>query len=41
MLYFLGTVWAWSGLRSLLKREPFAESIAQAKRDSTWLDSSN
>lgn len=40
LLYFLGAVGAWMWLKSLLKKEPFAESLEQARKDRVWLDSS-
>ncbi len=39
LLYLAGAVAAWFVLRSLVKRRPFAESIDQAKKDRTWLES--
>lgn len=39
LLYWLGAVAAWFGLRALLKREPFPESLDQARKDRIWLDS--
>ncbi len=39
LLYLAGTVGVWLSLRSMLKREPFSETIAQAKKDAEWLDS--
>ncbi len=39
VLYLAGTIAVWLSLRSLLKREPFSETIAQAKKDAEWLDS--
>lgn len=39
VLYAAGAVGAWFGVRSLLKREPFSESVEQTKRDRTWLKS--
>lgn len=40
LLYFLGAMGAWMWLKSLLKKEPFAESLEQARKDRVWLDSS-
>ncbi len=40
-LYIVGAIVAWVVVRSLLKREPFNESVEQAKRDRTWLKSFN
>jgi len=39
VLYLLGAVVAFLGLKSLLKHEPFAETIDQAKKDRVWLES--
>ncbi len=39
VLYAAGAVGAWFGVRSMLKREPFSESVEQTKRDRTWLKS--
>lgn len=39
LLYFSGAVAAWFVLRGALKREPFAESIDQVKKDRLWLQS--
>ncbi len=39
VLYAAGALGAWFGVRSLLKREPFSESVEQAKRDRVWLKS--
>ena len=39
ILYLLGTVVAWFGLRAGFKREPFTETIEQAKKDRLWLES--
>ncbi len=39
VLYVIGAVLAAFGLRSLLKREPFADTINQVKKDRLWLDS--
>jgi len=38
-LFFVGTISAWLVLRGMLRREPFADSIDQAKRDREWLKS--
>ncbi len=38
-LYLAGAVVAAFGLRALLQREPFAETIDQVKKDRAWLDS--
>jgi len=39
VLYLLATIIAWAGVRSQLKREPFAESLDQARKDQAWLKS--
>jgi uncharacterized membrane protein YqjE len=39
LLYLCGAIAAWFGLRSGLKREPFAESIDQVRKDQVWLES--
>lgn len=39
VLYLLGTILAWFGLKSLLKHEPFAETLDQVKKDRVWLES--
>jgi uncharacterized membrane protein YqjE len=39
IVYLLGAVVAWFGVRAMLKREPFAETIDQVKKDQTWLES--
>ncbi len=39
VLYLAGAIVAAFGLRSLLKREPFADTIDQMKKDRTWLES--
>ncbi|HZR21045.1 MAG TPA: phage holin family protein [Verrucomicrobiae bacterium] len=39
VLYFCGAAGAWFGLKAGLKREPFAESIDQVKKDRLWLES--
>ena len=39
LLYLAGAVWAWFGLKSLLREEPFSESLEQVKKDRQWLDS--
>ncbi len=41
LLYLLAALAAWLGVRSLLRREPFAQSIDQVKKDREWLGSSN
>jgi uncharacterized membrane protein YqjE len=39
LLYLCGAIAAWFGLKSGLKKEPFAESIDQVKKDQVWLES--
>ena len=39
LLYLLGALAAWFGVRSLLRQEPFEESIDQMKKDREWLES--
>jgi uncharacterized membrane protein YqjE len=39
VLYFCAAAGAWVGLRAGLKREPFAETIEQVKKDRLWLES--
>ena len=39
-LYLAGAVVAWVILRSLLKRQPFADTLDQLKKDRDWLGSS-
>ncbi len=39
LLYVAGTVWAWRTIQSLLKEEPFADSIDQVKKDAACLES--
>ncbi|SRR5258707_6881585 len=39
LLYLIGTILAAGSLRSLLKHEPFAESIEQVRKDRVWLES--
>jgi uncharacterized membrane protein YqjE len=39
LLYLIGAIVAWFVLKSLLKQEPFSESIGQAKKDAAWLES--
>jgi uncharacterized membrane protein YqjE len=39
ILYLAGAVGALFGLRSLLRREPFQESLQQARKDVEWLQS--
>lgn len=39
VLYFLGAVGVWLFLKRLLKREPFADTVDQVKKDRVWLES--
>src|SRR6266850_3833132 len=39
LLYLAGAIVAWTSLKGLLKREPFAESISQIRKDAACLDS--
>ena len=39
VLYLLAAAGVWIALRSILKRQPFAESIEQVKKDRLWLES--
>jgi uncharacterized membrane protein YqjE len=39
LLYLAGAIVAWSRLRGGMKREPFADSIEQVKKDRLWLES--
>lgn len=39
VLYLVGAFVAWLTLRSLLRQEPFAETLDQVKKDGVWLDS--
>ena len=39
LLYLIGAFVAAGSLRSLLKQEPFAESIDQVRKDRVWLES--
>lgn len=39
VLYFIGAVIAFFSLRTQLKREPFADTIDQVKKDRVWLES--
>jgi uncharacterized membrane protein YqjE len=41
VIYLVGAVLVWIGLKSLLKHEAFSESIGQVKKDREWLDSLN
>jgi uncharacterized membrane protein YqjE len=37
ILYLAGAVAAWFALRSLLRQEPFQESLQQVRKDVEWL----
>jgi uncharacterized membrane protein YqjE len=39
VLYVIGAVVAFFNVKTLLRHEPFAESISQVRKDSVWLDS--
>jgi uncharacterized membrane protein YqjE len=39
ILYLAGAFVAWLEVRSMLRREPFSESVDQARRDQAWLKS--
>ena len=39
VLYGVVAFLAWLGLRSVLKRQPFTESIDQVQKDREWLES--
>ncbi len=39
VLYLLGALGAWAGLRAMLRHEPFAATTDQLKKDRAWLDS--
>jgi len=39
LLYLGGSLYAWYTIKSMLKREPFAATIDQAKKDKEWLKS--
>jgi uncharacterized membrane protein YqjE len=39
LLYLAGAVWVVFGIRSLVKREPFEETVQQLKKDRECLDS--
>jgi uncharacterized membrane protein YqjE len=38
VLYLLGAAGAWFGIRSLLKHEPFTETVDQVKKDRLWIE---
>ncbi|HVV00673.1 MAG TPA: phage holin family protein [Verrucomicrobiae bacterium] len=39
ILYCAAALVAWGAVKRLVRHEPFAESLAQAKKDATWLNS--
>ncbi len=39
LIYLVGAVVAWFGVRSVLHREPFTETLTQARKDADWLES--
>lgn len=39
VLYLAGAAGAWLGVKSVIGREPFSESVEQARRDEKWLKS--
>src|SRR5215813_82371 len=39
LLYLVGAIATGLGLRNVVKREPFPESLAQIKKDRAWLES--
>ena len=39
LLYFLCALAVWFSVRSLLRQDPFAESIRQVKKDREWIGS--
>lgn len=39
VLYLLAAAGVWLALKAVLKRQPFAESIEQVKKDRLWLES--
>lgn len=39
ILYLAGALAAWLNVKSLLKHEPFGESLTQIRKDSVWLES--
>ncbi len=39
LLYLGAAVAVWFNVKSLLKREPFADSLEQARKDAEWLES--
>jgi uncharacterized membrane protein YqjE len=41
LLYFFGALYAWFAVKGLLEREPFPDTLEQAKRDRAWLKSFN
>lgn len=41
VLYLVGAVGAWFGLKALLRHEPFTATIDQVQKDRVWLESSD
>jgi len=39
VLYLAAAFGAWMALRNVLKREPFAETLEQVRKDRLWLES--
>jgi uncharacterized membrane protein YqjE len=39
LFYLIGAWVALAGVKSVLKHEPFSETIDQARKDGAWLDS--
>jgi uncharacterized membrane protein YqjE len=39
VLYLVGAIAAGFGLRNVVRREPFPESLSQLKKDRAWLES--
>jgi uncharacterized membrane protein YqjE len=39
LLYLAGAIWSGLGLRALLNRAPFAETLRQLEKDRAWLKS--
>ncbi len=38
VVYLAAAVAAWLGLKSLLEREPFSETVDQVRKDRAWLE---
>ncbi len=38
LVYLAAAVAAWLGLKSLLEREPFSETVDQVRKDRAWLE---